>query len=202
VYALRGNAEPRHTRIATLLGPVADRVAATFDDLLNRTWRTTQPLRRPARAYTRLLGVAQDWRMFANPPLVNTHLVARLHLTNDAGSDVHIVEEVLLPSARHGVHRLDAFRLSYRDKALSNALDAFDSQQRESTIPPDATTASGADPLGPVARWATSRYELRASNQGRRIARTELWRADVPVRLVGTPVKSTLWVLVDSRGWN
>lgn len=139
--------------------------------------------------------------MFANPPLSNTYLVARFHLSNASGSDLSVDEELLLPAERDRIRGPRAFALSYRDKALANALSAYEQREREHPGELAWPTAFGTDPLAPVSRWATTGFDAHLAAD-RQIRRTELWRADVPIRRKDDDVHgSDRWVLVDSRTW-
>jgi hypothetical protein len=162
-------------------------------------WPIAEVVARPARRYAQAIGIQQDWRMFANPPTSNSRLVARCELTSNDGSQVTWDVRQLLPGPTGRAFGLQALLQSAQDKAVDNALNAFEEATAERPGEDGATTRFGLDPLGPVSRWAAA-GAVRADS-GRRVVRTELWGTHIPIAPPGTqsPMPESVWRLVDSR---
>jgi hypothetical protein len=165
---------------------------------LSLAWPVAEAIARPARRYAQAIGIEQDWRMFANPPLSNSRLVARCELAANDGSQVTWDARQLLPGPTGRGFGLQALLQSAQDKAVDNAMTAFEDAARERPGEEGATRL-GADPLGPVSRWAAA-GAVRADG-GRRVVRTELWGTHIPIAPPATqsPMSESVWRLVDSR---
>lgn len=203
IYSLRGRSDTADsTPVRRALSPIAGHAALGATSAFQSAWHRARPVLTLARRYTRLLGLQQDWRMFANPPLTNTYLVARYHFSNAAGSGLATREELLFPAQQHRIRNASAFMLSYRDKAIANALGAYDEAAREFPGDTRRPTAFGFDPLGAVSRWASARLTPQGLGPDVQLRQTELWRAEIAIRRPGVEVSPgaiPTWHRVDAR---
>lgn len=171
---------PRHPDndpIAAALTPSLDRVAATIPEPAALA-RAAGPLQRLTDRYLAMTGTAQSWRMFSNPPDVHQYLRVRYYVAGAAplGAPTWTATELVLPAHREDQTRwLGAYWASFRDKALTSALQRFHMNRDDRRLAPASTSADLPDDLAPVARYFSRRFERRTLGVGERVVRTEVW---------------------------
>jgi hypothetical protein len=187
--ALRGAAGTRGSvddAVSRRIRPTLDTAAAALVSGANVLWHITTPVRPLARSYARILGLNQNWKMFSNPSkgsqfLRFRHFVAET--TSTAGVEEQVFTELVFPAApNRTVRGLGAYWQAHRDKAASNAIEAYYRQRnrrraagtpepREGDTDLDAALSRSFVPL---ARYYQRRFAATLGG-GHKLVRTEAW---------------------------
>jgi hypothetical protein len=95
--------------------------------------------------------ISQSWRMFAEPPRTNATIAVCVARLPSDETRCEIVSPEIPPQQFKGIA---AYRSSFRDKALSNALDAaVRARHQKPEAPEEVRTRFGVDVLKPIARF-------------------------------------------------
>jgi hypothetical protein len=129
--------------------------------------------------------MAQHWRMFSNPPVVNQY-VRILYYVGREGDQLQdanrIVSELVAPAHREDrVRLLKSYVDASRDKAMMISLDRFFGRRRGGLSGPDVRTSDLPDDVAPVMRYFERRFARRQLIEGERVLRTELWYGTAPI---------------------
>jgi len=185
--------QPDPNLIAATLQPALDSVAAIVTPLPEALARAAGPLRRPAAIYRDIIGTSQNWKMFSIPPQVHQYLRVRYYVgpRDDAGQTAGgtpwTATELVLPAHREDRVRLfQAYRDSFRDKAMTVALQRFHRNRDDRLIKPDTASAELPDDLAPIGRYFARRFERQALRPNERIVRMEIWYGVAPMAPPGT----------------
>jgi hypothetical protein len=178
---------PDHDVVAGTLTPALDSIAAAAAPMPDAVLRGAGPLRRLADLYLQTIGVSQSWKMFSNPPEVDWYLRARYFVGRSPdeggpGEPLWTATELILPA-----HREDRMRLvtsywdSFRDKAVTSALQRFHSKRHDGLLKPDTKSSELPDDLAPIGRYFARRFQREALKADERILRTEIWYGVAPM---------------------
>lgn len=168
--------------VAGRFAPVLSRAAGWLPGVSSLIRRFVGPIERPASIYMTALGLAQDWRMFSNPPLTDEYMRLRYYVgtgrsTNASWSALELVE----PAQREDqVRLLQSYRDSYLDKALAVALQNFQEHARQRSVGTHAHPPHPPDDLTPIARYFARRFARSNLVAGERVVRTEVWYGWAP----------------------
>lgn len=181
-----------HELISETLRPVLDSVAAKVAPLPEAVARAAGPIRRPAAIYRDVIGNSQNWKMFSSAPKMHQYLRVRYYVGPRNGdvetSDrrVWTATELVLPAHREDQVRLvQAYRDSYRDKAMTVALGRFHRRRTTDLIKQDTTSAELPDDIAPIGRYFARRFDRRALGPDERIVRVEIWYGIATMPLPG-----------------
>lgn len=165
---VKGERESTDDRVARSVRPALDSLVPLVGRVVGIAWRSASPLRPLASRYVATFGLGQSWRMFAQPPRTNNYLA----VCGETSTKRRCL--VVLPGVRPDRFKGPmAFEPGFRDKALSNSLEALIAiKARNPAAPFDEPTRYGADVLAPVARYfgATLQRQLGAP-----LVRDEVW---------------------------
>ena len=184
--AARGTRESVDDAAGRIIRPPLDSAGAVLVGLSGALWRVTSPIQPIVRRYVYTLGLGQTWNMFANPPRGSQFLRFR-HFVRDknaaSGNSDQVFSEIVFPAAADGTFRgLGAYWESHRDKAASNAIEAYyQERQRRREVgmgePREddaALDAALARSFVPLARYYHRRFSASLP-QGDAHIRSEAW---------------------------
>jgi len=185
------------------LGPVGDRVTASFDVLADGVepvsravlW-LTRPIQRYAASYRALTGLGQGWGMFSNPPQVDQYVRTRYYIepgTRAAGRRRWIASQLVMPAHREDRVRLvTSYRNSYQDKAIALALEAFYQHREPALIRPDTRPDELPNDLAPIGRYFARQFQRTVlAGTDQRIVRIEVWVGNAPAPDLEGPTDRT-----------
>jgi hypothetical protein len=184
---------PTDDRIAAVITPGLDAVAAAAFEVVETLWTITRPLHGAANTYLSITGLAQRWNMFSNPPTVDQYLrvryyVGRTDLRELEEQPVWTATELVLPAHREDQVRVaQSYRDSFRDKAMAIALEDFFRRRPASLIRRDTSSTELPDDLAPIGRYFGQRFQRAYLRPNERIVRTEIWYGTVPNPKRGSP---------------
>lgn len=188
---LRGERYSSDDRVSRHVRPALDVAQRATERLTLWAWRVTAPLQRPLRSTVRRMRLAQRWQMFAQPPRSNTFMAIRLEAQMPTGQVVSKAVRVLPAREATEVRPFALGRPEYRDKALSNCLEAWEeSRLGHSTGDEDRETEYGKDILGRIGRF----FEPRVAStlpRGASVTRTEVWFGFCPMTPRGEPEETS-----------
>jgi hypothetical protein len=183
-------------RVSATVRPLLDTAASRLEVGSAALYTLTATIRPFVNRYVALLGLAQTWNMFANPPLFTEYLRLRYYWTPAPDSNtppLMTATELVFPIApERNVRLLRAYQESHRDKAISNAFSDYfrDRWRRQFAGNPlpspddpvlrDRLTRS----LDPVVQYFADRYADKFLSNGERLVRVEAWygHSDSPER--------------------
>jgi hypothetical protein len=186
---------PANDRLAATLTPLLDSSAAVVAPALDGLLHATRPIGRLAAAYLDITALGQNWKMFSVPPAVHEYLKVRYYIgRREPGGPTSsalswTATELIMPAYREDEMRLrlfGAYRDSFRDKAMSVALQRFRGNRDQRLLRPDTTSAELPDDLAPIGRYFASRFEREALGPDERILRTDIWYGAAPIPPPGT----------------
>jgi hypothetical protein len=187
-----GERESPDDRLSRHVRPLLDRMIPGLSLASKAAWRATTPARGVLGTYTSTFRLSQGWRMFAQPPRSN-HLLA-VCVDFDGGAPSRRCEVVNIKTPAGHFKGMLAYQAGFRDKALSNALDAyFQVRTKEPGARPSVRTRFGSDVLGPVARYFAAQWSAPAL----RSRWVEVWHTSVPMPVRG----AVATVPLDLRSW-
>jgi len=182
---------PRHPEndpLAATLTPALDRaaaVAAAFPETLTRVAR---PLRGMFGAYLEITGLSQNWKMFSAPPEVHQYLRVRYYVgprgdvLQTVANPAWTATELVLPAHREDEVRLfRGYRDSFRDKAMTTALQRFQRNRDANLLRPDTSSTELPSDLAPIGRYFARRFERDVLQPDERVLRTEIWYGVAPM---------------------
>jgi hypothetical protein len=178
---------PRHPGndpIAAAVTPRLDTLAAAVAPIPNRISGAAAPLQPLVGRYLQLTGVSQSWKMFSNPPEVHQYLRVRYFVGSDRnGPDpTWTATELILPAHREDELRLlNAYWASFRDKAVTSALQRFHQTRDARVLRENTRSADLPDHVAPIARYFARRFTSEALRDDERILRTEVWYGIAPM---------------------
>ena len=166
--------------LSTRVTPLLDKAAAAAPSVLRRLAAVTSPVSRLTAPYLQRLGLYQTWRMFTSPPRYDSYVLMRYFVASSAGGSSALpafaVTELIYPSHPEdeikGIHE---YRDSYRNKAVSNAMERFHVQYSAALKARDVASADPGRHLAPVARYYARRFAGSGLGDGERLVRAELW---------------------------
>ena len=174
-------------RLSRLVRPHLDGLQPVAQRLTVAVWTATEPLRQRLGPLVRRARLAQSWRMFAQPPRTNALLAFRVEGRLPTGKSVSRAVQILPGIEDTQFRGISFYRARYRDKALSNSVDAWERMRRDH---PDwdeqGETTYGRDTLGRIARY----FEPRVSAvfpPGTVVTRSEVWQGARPIAPRGFP---------------
>lgn len=179
--------------VARRVAPVLHRVAGWLPVLSAPVCRISSPLQRLASKYMNALGLAQDWRMFANPPLTDEYMRLRYYVARDGSPEPSWSALELVEPAypEYQVRLVQSYRDSYLDKALSVALQSFQQHGRQRAGRQSLTRPlQTPDDLTPIARYFGRRFARANLLPVERVVRTEVWYGVAPNPSPGTELGS------------
>jgi len=178
-------------RISRVVRPHLDAVQPGARRLATSVWTLTEPLRRQLGPMVRRARLAQSWRMFAQPPRTNVLLAFRIEGRLPTGQTISRAVQILPGSEDTQFRGLSFYRIRYRDKALSNSVEAWERMRRDH---PDwdeqGATDYGRDVFGRIARHFAPRVSA-GWPAGTVITRSEVWQGARPIAPRGFPEETT-----------
>ena len=187
---------PRHPEndpIAATLTPALDSLAAVVAPALDGFIRAARPLGQLAAAYLDIIAVGQHWKMFSIPPNTNEYVRVRYYVGPRAATGqtslgpVWTATELVMPAHHEDEVKLfQAYRDSFRDKAMMVARDRFRRNLPTRLIKPDTVSSELPDDLAPIARYFARRFQREALRSDEDILRTEIWFGAAPMPPPGT----------------
>ena len=174
-------------RISRLVRPHLDAVQPAARRLATGVWTVTEPLRRRLGPIVRRARLAQSWRMFAQPPRTNTLLAFRIEGTLPTGQAISRAVVILPASEATQFRGISFYRTRYRDKALSNSVEAWERMRRDQPdLDEQGETTYGPDVFGRIARYFAPRVSA-GWPAGTVINRSEVWQGARPIAPRGFP---------------
>jgi hypothetical protein len=167
-----GERDSRDDKVARLVRPTLDALQHYSERGNNLAWRALKPVRQTVVRPLRAARLAQRWRMFAQPPRVNGYVAVQVLGQSPSGEIVTRSAQVLPSLDARVVKGLTYYRLSFFDKALSNALASWHRNRPGSRNPTDSDF--GPDVLATIARYFGPRISA-SFPEGVRPQRVEVW---------------------------
>ena len=180
--------------VASGLSPLLDPAARAAVSAATALWNATAVIRPFATTYVNLTGLGQRWAMFANPPQADQYLRLRYYIggarRNTNVSPTWTATELVFPAQNEAqIRLLQAYRDSYRDKAMAIALQKFQDRVRQlearrgipaGTIQSDLPVSELPDDLAPIARYFGRQFARTRLSAAERIVRTDVWYGVAP----------------------
>jgi hypothetical protein len=145
--------------------------------------------------YVNLTGVAQNWKMFSNPPQVHQYLRVRYYIGRGKDGTVSpawTATELVLPAhPENGLRLVRGYRDAFRDKAMTVALQRFHSKRADALVRSDITSRELPDDIAPIGRYFARRFANRTLQADERILRTEIWYGVAPMPPPGATLNRT-----------
>ena len=174
-------------QVSRFVRPRLDAIQPAAQRLAAATWTATEPLRRRLGPLVRRVRLAQNWRMFAQPPRTNVLLACRVEGRLPNGETVSHAVQILPGTDDTQFRGITFYRARYRDKALSNSVEAWDRMRRDHPEwDEQGETTYGRDVLGRIGRYFTPRV-ARGLPPGTVITRAEVWHGTRPIAPRGFP---------------
>jgi hypothetical protein len=189
---------PVDNPLAARVAPVLDRVASVVAPVPAALWNASEAVRPFAALYVNMTGLAQRWAMFSNPPTADQYLRVRYYVgsTNVGAWPSWTATELVFPARNEArIRVLQAYRDSYRDKAMAIALQRFhdhvaarpqlaelESNERSDQISARSAVRSGElpDDLAPIARYFGRQFAHVRLGAQEHILRTDVWWGVAP----------------------
>jgi hypothetical protein len=174
-------------RVARFVRPHLDGIVPPAQRLATAVWTAAAPLRARLGPLVRRVRLAQRWRMFAQPPRTNTLLAVRVDGRLPTGEDITRAVQVLPSGEDTRFRGLSFYRSRYRDKALTNSIEAWERMRRDHPGRDEqGETDYGRDVYGRIARYFGPRVSA-AFPPGTVVTRSEVWQGARPIAPRGFP---------------
>jgi hypothetical protein len=168
-------------QVSRRVRPTLDAIQRYTETATRRAWEALAEPRRIVYPPLTRLGLRQRWRMFAQPPRVNTSMAVRVVAQRPDGSPATAALVVLPQLGEDAFKGPSAYQAGFADKAVSNAIDAWSQlRARQPSAPDDALTRFGPDVLASIPRYFGARL-AKTLPADARIVRTELWQGAAPM---------------------
>ena len=172
------------TRVGRAVAPILDTSVGPLRALNSAVWRATLWCRPAVRSYLASTKQYQRWNMFSRPLRRHEYIHLRYYIASPGSDLLRVQRELIYPGhTGKNVRLFKSFADSFRDKAMSLALDAYARRlQREITKYDAETVRQRAQvELIPIIRPFASRQRAVLLGPGERFVRAELWRGYAPM---------------------
>src|SRR5436309_1869612 len=119
-----GIRESTDDAVSSRVRPVLDSAAGLLQGFANRAWQFTAVVRRLTARYVDIVGLAQNWSMFGNPPRGSEYLRFRYYYYSSrdqarGGRPLMVATDLVFPVAPDTeTHLVKAYWQAHRDKAV------------------------------------------------------------------------------------